>query len=232
MYDLGFRVVTRTANRILFGKELTANEEFEQLSIDYTAVFFGGAEIIRSWPEWLKPVVMRLRTDVSRANKIAYRILAPIISDRIESRKHAEATGILDQWSKTKPDDLIQWILDVCPPEHLKVDHMVFRMLHSNIGAIHTSSISFLETMYFLCISPQYHDELRQEIIEVFRAEGKWTKQALTHLKKLDSLIAEATRLCPFTACKYIGKGYIISSVLTNVQRRRNHAFIVSRSKR
>jgi hypothetical protein len=200
MYNLGFQIVTRTANRLLFGIDLTRNEEFEQLSVDYTGVFFGGAEIVRSWPEWLKPLIMWLKTDVSRANKLAYKHLAPIISSRIEQRKRSEASGRLAEWDKSKPDDAIQWVLDVCPPQHLRVDHLVFRMLHLNIGAIHTSSISFLETMYFMCLYPQYVEELRAEIDQVFRVEGQWTKQGLTRLQKLDSFVTEALRLCPFTA--------------------------------
>jgi len=203
MSPLGFQIITRTANRLLFGVDLTRNAEFDQLSIDYTGVFFGGAEIVRSWPEWLKPIVMWLKTDVSRANKIAYKHLAPVINQRIRQRQEAEANGTLEKWAKAKPDDAIQWVLDVCPPEHLRVDHLVFRMLHLNIGAIHTSSISFLETFYFLCLYPEFQLELRMEIEEVFKSEGKWTKQGLTRLIKLDSFINEALRLCPFTAREF-----------------------------
>ncbi|KIX06643.1 uncharacterized protein Z518_04619 [Rhinocladiella mackenziei CBS 650.93] len=202
MYPLGFRVVTRTANRLLFGLELTRNPEFEQLSIDYAGIFFGGAEKIRGWPEYLKPLVMWWSTGIRRARKEANRHLGPVITQRIRDEDRYIAEGRAEEWKKIKPEDVIQWILDVAPPADRRVDHMVYRMLHINIGAIHTSSISFLEAFYFLSIHPQYHKDLRDEIETIFRQEGGWTKQALTHLKRVDSFLTESLRLCPFTALK------------------------------
>ncbi|KIX08844.1 uncharacterized protein Z518_03501 [Rhinocladiella mackenziei CBS 650.93] len=202
MYPLGFQIVTRTANRLLFGIELTRNAEFEQLSINYAGILFGGAEKIRSYPSFLKPLIMWYATDIHRTQREASKHLAPVIEKRIQEEDKYVAAGSHDEWKKRKPEDVIQWVLDVAPPEDRRVDHLVYRMLHINVGAIHTSSISFLETIYFLAIYPQYHQDLRDEIESVFKQEKAWTKQALTNLKRLDSFITEALRLCPFTALK------------------------------
>ncbi|KIX09043.1 uncharacterized protein Z518_00121 [Rhinocladiella mackenziei CBS 650.93] len=197
MYTLGFDIVTRTANRLLFGADLARDPEFQRLSIHYTDILFGGAEKVRNLPSFLKPIVMWMATDLYPAQKLAKKILGPIISKRIQDEDRFKADGRQEEWEKVKPFDAIQWVLDVAPPDQRRTDMMVYRMLHINVAAIHTSSSTFLEAFYFLSISPQYHDELREEITKVFRQEGSWTKQALTHLVKLDSFITEALRLCP-----------------------------------
>ncbi|KEF54118.1 uncharacterized protein A1O9_09913 [Exophiala aquamarina CBS 119918] len=208
MHPLGFDIVTRTANRLIFGKELTRNREFHDLSVNYTTVLFGGAEMIRSWPNFLKSFLMLFRTDIRNAQKIAKKHLFPIIDRRIKEEDSYVRAGRGAEWKKIKPDDAIQWVLDVAPADQRRADIMVFRMLHINIAAIHTSSTSFLEAFYFLAIFPEFHEELRAEIVQVFREEKQWTKQALTHLVKLDSFLVEALRFCPFTSLKF--QRYII----------------------
>ncbi|KIX08863.1 uncharacterized protein Z518_03520 [Rhinocladiella mackenziei CBS 650.93] len=202
MYPVGFEIVTRTANRLLFGEKLARDKEFQDLSVNYTNVLFGGAEMIRSWPNFVKPFIMWLRTDIYSAQAIARKHLYPVIDQRIKAEDAYNRAGRQAEWKKIKPDDAIQWVLDVAPPDQRKADITVYRMLHINIAAIHTSSITLLEAFYFLAIFPEFHDELRDEIVRVFRQEKKWTKQALTHLMKLDSFLTEALRFCPFTALK------------------------------
>ena len=94
----------------------------------------------------------------------------------------------------------MQWLLDITPPEKLDIDVLVHRMLHLNVSAIHTSSCTFLDALYDLALHPEIHDELRQEILSVMGQEGKWTKQGLTKLIKMDSFMKESARWHPFLA--------------------------------
>ena len=96
----------------------------------------------------------------------------------------------------------VQWLLDVTPPEKLDVDVLVHRMLHLNVSAIHTSSCTFLDAIYDLALHPEIHEELRQEILSVMNQQGKWTKQGLTKMIKMDSFIKESARWHPFLAGK------------------------------
>ncbi|KAL6236543.1 cytochrome P450 [Aspergillus navahoensis] len=86
------------------------------------------------------------------------------------------------EFEKTKPSDAVQWVLDITPPEKLgDLNLLVLRLLHILVSAVHTSSVTFLNTLYYLAKHPETHDELRQEIIEVFASEnGEWKKQGLT----------------------------------------------------
>jgi hypothetical protein len=101
MWPIASRVVTRTANRIIYGKELAANDEFLQLSIDYTYTVFGGALQIRPYPRFLRPLVLRLKTGIAHQTALARKHLAPLFVQRIGSMQRVSKTE--DQ--ATKPDD-------------------------------------------------------------------------------------------------------------------------------
>lgn len=96
----------------------------------------------------------------------------------------------------------MQWLLDITPPKKLDIDVLVNRMLHLNVSAIHTSSCSFLDAIYDLALHPEIHEELRQEIVSVMEQNGKWTKQGLTKMVKMDSFMKESARWHPFLAGK------------------------------
>ncbi|KAJ3548541.1 hypothetical protein NM208_g955 [Fusarium decemcellulare] len=202
MSRLSFDIITRTANRLLFGTHLARDSEFQELSINYTEVMFGGANMIRNYPEILKPLVMWWKTDIYKAQAIARRHLIPILNQRIAEEDRYVSNGQQDEWQKIKPDDTIQWVLDVTPREERRADRLVYRMLHINIAAVHTSSTTFLSSFLCLAMMPDVQRELREEITEVFRREGGWSKQTLTHLAKLDSFISESLRLCVMSALK------------------------------
>ena len=74
-------------------------------------------------------------------------------------------------------------------------------MMHVNVSAVHTSSVTFVDAMYDLASRPEIHDELREEIVRVFQEEGgRWRKQGLTKLVKMDSFMKESLRFKPLFA--------------------------------
>lgn len=75
-------------------------------------------------------------------------------------------------------------------------------MIHLNVSAIHTSSVTYLDAVYDLALHPEIHNELRQEIVSVMEQDGQWTKQGLTKMVKLDSFMKESARWHPFLAGK------------------------------
>ncbi|GME33224.1 cytochrome P450 [Neofusicoccum parvum] len=193
--DVSFSVITQTANRLLFGPDLARDEEFMDLSIKHTGTVFGGANTIRHWPEILKPLIMWWKTGIYREQAVARRILGPILKDRIATEEMYRREGREAEWAKIKPSDVMQWVLDITPPWKKQVDLLVLRMLNVNIAAIHTSSTTFIDVIVLVALTPEIHDELREEIERVFAAEGGWTKQALTYLMKVDSVMTEAVRV-------------------------------------
>ena len=100
MWPVACRVVTRTANRTFFGAKLASDEGFLQLSTDYTYVVFGGAHILRQYPEFLRPLIVRLKTDILNQKAIARKYLGPLLKERIESMGRQQMKG------NEKPNDV------------------------------------------------------------------------------------------------------------------------------
>ena len=105
MFPTAFKIVTRTANRLLFGSELCKNEEFLQLAIDYSDTFFGGANTIRHYPEWMKPLVMYFKTGIYKEARLAKKHLAPVVKQRLAAMREAEMHGTVAEFEKIKPCD-------------------------------------------------------------------------------------------------------------------------------
>lgn len=105
MWPIAVRVVTRTANRVLFGETLAANKEFLKLSIDYTYTVFGGAHAIREYPGFLRPLIMRLKTNIVDERALAKKYLSPLLRERIHSKEEAIKTGRGAEYESTKSSD-------------------------------------------------------------------------------------------------------------------------------
>ena len=94
---------------------------------------------------------------------------------------------------------IVQWVLELTPPDQMHdIDLLVARMMHLVVSAVHTSSSTFMDTLYDLTLHPEIVDELQEEIQRVMAEEGGWTKQGLTKMSKLDSFIKESARWHPF----------------------------------
>ncbi|KAF9886957.1 hypothetical protein FE257_010698 [Aspergillus nanangensis] len=201
MYPLAFKITTRTANRLLFGDQLCKDDEFLQLAIDYSDTFFGGANLIRHYSNWMKPLVMYFKTGIHQQRATAMKHIGPLLKERIAAMDSARKNGTWQEFEKNKPSDVVQWVLDITPPEKMDLNLLVLRLLHILVSAVHTSSVTFLNSLYYLAIHPEVHDELRAEIVGMFGSENReWKKQGLTKLTKLDSFIKEVARFHPFTA--------------------------------
>lgn len=217
MWDLSFRIVTRTANRLLFGEDLAKNEEFLRLSTTHANTVFGGANKVRNLPSFIRPLVMWMRTGLYPELRIAKKHLVPLLEERLAAQRAAERSGKMADFEKSKPNDAIQWVLDLTPPEKRNIDQLVVRMLHIVVSAVHTSSVTFLDTIYDLVTHPEIHDELREEIYSVFADEqGEWRKQGLTKMVKMDSFMKESVRFHPLFAGKVTKSTQIASSDLAS----------------
>ena len=156
---------------------------------------FGGANTVRKWPEILKPLVMRWSTNLSQTQATARGLLLPILEERVKEEKAARAQGVAK--TRDREDDMIQWVMDYASDQELDANKLVYRMLHINVAAVHTSSTTMADVLYAVILFPQYQEELREEIITIFRREGGWSKQTLTFLYKMDSFMTECGRITP-----------------------------------
>ncbi|KAI9801587.1 MAG: hypothetical protein M1825_003266 [Sarcosagium campestre] len=200
MSQKAHRIVTRAANRLLVGAPLCRNEEYLQMSIKYTIDVFGGADKLRAYPDFFKLPATYLVTNVRQQQSIARKHLLPYIQARLAEEKKYLQAGRVEDWKRDKPHDSLQWVIDAAPNEkERQPNRLVYRILHINVAAVHTTSVTYLNCMFDLATHPEIHEELRQEVEQVVREKG-WTKQAVNDLRKIDSFMTESQRLSPIAS--------------------------------
>lgn len=104
-------MVARLSSRLFVGEDLCRNEEWLELSKNYTLDTFAAARVLRSWPFALRPLMAyilpewrKIRQDVADAR----RILAPVVERRLGLNRAADAKGV----PRPKTGDTIQVRLD------------------------------------------------------------------------------------------------------------------------
>jgi hypothetical protein len=105
MFPKACRIVTRTANRQLFGSNLSANEEFLQVSIGFAYTVFQGAHLIRGYPEFLRPAILRWKTNIGEQRALAQKLLGPVFRERILKMQEAARNGQQTEYERTKAND-------------------------------------------------------------------------------------------------------------------------------
>jgi cytochrome P450 len=188
------RIATRTANRLLVGAPLCRNEEYLDMSIKYTIDVFGGADKLRAWPKFLRSTVTQFVTNVKERQRVARKHLIPYIKARLQE----ESRGLLEK----PPVDSLQWVMDAAPNSSERdPERLMFRLLHLNVAAVHTTSATYLNAMLDLAFHTEIHGELRTEIDSAVQEHG-WSGRALSQMRKLDSFLTESQRLSPLASCE------------------------------
>ncbi|KAL2696029.1 hypothetical protein AAEP93_003329 [Penicillium crustosum] len=186
------RIATRTANRLLVGAPLCRNEEYLDMSIKYTIDVFGGADKLRAWPKFLRSTVTQFVTNVKERQRVARKHLIPYIKARLQE----ESDGFIEK----PPVDSLQWVMDAAPNSGERdPERLMFRLLHLNVAAVHTTSVTYLNAMLDLTFHTEIHEELRTEIDSAVQEHG-WSGRALSQMRKLDSFLTESQRLSPLAS--------------------------------
>ncbi|KZV74005.1 cytochrome P450 [Peniophora sp. CONT] len=180
-------VICRVSNRLFIGLPLCRNAEWIKLNINFTIDAVIGAQILRLFPEFLKPIAGRLFTNVPASHKRGFALMKPLI----EERMHLMAT-YGDKW-EDRPNDFLQWLMDHEEGQKQNPQDYCRRLMSTNFAAIHTSSLNMTQALYHLAGHPEWQKELRDEVEEVVRAEG-WSKAAMGKMRKIDSFFREQQR--------------------------------------
>jgi hypothetical protein len=144
MAPAAHRIATRVANRLLVGAPLCRDEEYLQTSIKYTVDVFGGADRLRAWPDFLKPVVTYFTTNVKERQRVARKHLLPYIKRRLEQLENLKSKSFNE-----KPIDSLQWVIDGAPnAKERDPERLMYRLLHLNVAAVHTTSVTFLNSPF------------------------------------------------------------------------------------
>ncbi|KAI9463826.1 cytochrome P450 [Boletus coccyginus] len=91
-------------------------------------------------------------------------------------------------------NDLLSWLMEEAEGLELTPECLTVRMLVVNFAAIHTSSNSFTQALFYLAANPQYIQPLREGVEGIIEKDG-WLKDALCKMRKVDSFLKECQHL-------------------------------------
>ncbi|KIK25892.1 hypothetical protein PISMIDRAFT_96212, partial [Pisolithus microcarpus 441] len=176
-------VVCRISNRTFVGLPLCRDPEWVDLNTQLTVAVVKEGALLMWLPKFIRPLASKWITRRTERISRAARQLESIIKDR---QRHMKEYG--KEWSD-KPNDLLQWCMD--KGRENSVDQLAVRMMAINFAAIQVRG--FAQALYILAMDPQYAEMLREEVETIVKEHG-WTKEALTHMRKIDSFLKEVQR--------------------------------------
>jgi cytochrome P450 len=182
------------------GAPLCEDEEWLSTALTYTENTFITIICLRIFPDSIKPLVSLFIPHAYRvtwALRKAKRIIVPLILER-QRREQSDP-------NYTKPEDFLQYMMDGANEFDGQPDKIAHRLLILTLAAVHTTSMAATQTLFDLCVHPEYIEPLRQELVDVLEQEGGYKKQALTLFKKMDSFMRESQRLNPPSLRKSVG---------------------------
>ena len=130
-----------------------------KIAVDYTIDFFTASYVLRLCPpilrrflHWGLPQTRKLRSDI----KTAKRLIEPEFKVRQKAREEARRAGKEFE----KPVDALQWVQTAAGAKGQHCDP-VYGQLNYTLGAVHTTSVTFVNALYDLMAHPKYIDLLR-----------------------------------------------------------------------
>lgn len=152
--------------------------------------------LLRPIPGFLHPLVGRILPSSRRLTRQLAYINQDFLGPIIEKRRHMEREkGSTYQ----KPDDFLQWMMDLAKNEHEAHPHNLAQRLLgiTSMAVVHTSAMTLTHALYDLLVMPEWLAPLQEEIARV-TPDWSATKQAdLVALKAMDSFLKESQRFNP-----------------------------------
>ncbi|KAK6967074.1 cytochrome P450 [Favolaschia claudopus] len=183
-------IVARASNRLFVGLPLCRDKTYLDNNVRHTIDIIKSAAIISLFPEPWRPYVGPWISSRERSNVRASKFLRPLLEERL-----AKECELGRNW-EGKPNDFISWLLETAQDEDRTVEYLSLRILATNMGALHTSSMAFTHACFDLTTHPEHFFPMREEAERVVQAEG-WTKFALDSMVLIDSFFRESQRLNP-----------------------------------
>ncbi|MCJ1438191.1 hypothetical protein MMC27_007578 [Xylographa pallens] len=191
------RLVARISARIFLGLPLCRNEQWLNISTEFTENVFVTLVILKLFPTWTYRILSYVLPSSWRGHRYirqAKKLLIPEIIRRQEARASSE--------KPLEEKNLLSWMMEISTEEEGDPASLAHLEVVMSLASIHTSQMNAVHVMYDLAARPEYIEPIREEIRQVIRSEGewmKWEKSTFTKLQKLDSFMRESQRFNPPT---------------------------------
>ncbi|CAI7664822.1 unnamed protein product [Penicillium palitans] len=178
---------------LFYGPELSKNQEWLEVTEEYTSIGFEAARELRLWPQFFRPFIHWFLPSCRRLRYLARRtrnLIEPVIAarERENSRREAEGQEPLTY------DDAIGWTRKAAKGR--QYDAAMSPLLFS-VNALHTTTDLLTQTLLDLSTRPELIQALREEVISVQPQEKWWKNSILGQLRLMDSAVKESQRLKP-----------------------------------
>ncbi|KAK2006744.1 cytochrome P450 [Colletotrichum eremochloae] len=193
------RIIAMASGRIFIGSELCRDERYLDASINYTVDVMAAVRAITNVPSFLRPLIAyRLPATKKLYRRLdeAEAVFRPIVTARREAAKKEDYQ---------EPDDMLQWILNSQKKFGAVNDRdLAMTQLGISFAAIHTTSMTTTNAVYWLAAKPELVPMLRDDVQQaLLESGGEFTSGALQNMKKLDSFLKEVMRHSPINASSF-----------------------------
>ncbi|EFQ30219.1 cytochrome P450 [Colletotrichum graminicola] len=202
IHDKLLRIVAMVSGRVFIGPELCRNEDYIDASIHYTTDLMRAVVAIGKIPAFLRPFLASRLPETRKLYKrmdAADAVFRPIITARRESATKE---------NYQPPDDLLQWIINAQTKIGPISDReLAMCQLTASFAAIHTTTMTATNAMYWLAAKPELAPLLREDVQQaLLESGGIFTSGAMQNMKKLDSFLKECMRYCPLIVSGFMRK--------------------------
>ncbi|KAI0200935.1 cytochrome P450 [Astrocystis sublimbata] len=194
LHEKLLRVVAQASARIFVGYPMCRDEDWLNCSTTFSLDVMLGAEKLKQWKPWLRPLAQYFVPEMTRIrgdHRRALELLLPEVNKRSKesSKTHSHAYNDMIEWMQQRAGKIGDRSFDSKELANLQ-------MLTAT-AAIHTTRLAIIHCLYDLAARREYIEPLREEILEVTKGSEALKKQHLTQMRKLDSFMKESQRHNP-----------------------------------
>ncbi|KAI1091697.1 cytochrome P450 [Rostrohypoxylon terebratum] len=186
LVDVITRIVARVSSRMFGGPELSRNSSWVAASISFALDGYVGAQKLKKYPEFLKPIAARLIPEIRILAKYyqeAENAALPMLAERARTGK--------------RPKDLLAWMQDAAVGEETDPRFIAGILLKISFAAIHTTAAANSQLIFDICQRPELATLLREEFNQVANEDGKINKKGFFQMHIMDSIMKESQRFNP-----------------------------------
>ncbi|KAH2375465.1 hypothetical protein KXV98_006616 [Aspergillus fumigatus] len=196
LYDMILGLVTRATSRVIVGENICRNSQWLETVTSYTVNLGVTVILLRPFPNFMRPLVAKVLPSVKKLRTQLRFVQNELFIPMILARREAEINGPAYQ----KPDDFLQWMMDLAEDDFDKDPANISQMLLivMALAVVHTNSMLMTHAIYDLMIRPEYIEPLREEIRGTLKdGWDKVTQASFASQRRLDSFMRESQRFNP-----------------------------------
>ncbi|GFF25551.1 ent-kaurene oxidase [Aspergillus lentulus] len=196
LYDMILGLVTRATSRVIVGESICRNPQWLETVTSYTVNLGVTVILLRPFPNFMRPLVAKVLPSVRKLRTQLRFVQKELFIPMILARREAEMNDPAYQ----KPDDFLQWMMDLAEDGFDKDPANISQMLLivMALAVVHTSSMLMTHAIYDLMVRPEYIEPLREEVRETVKdGWDKVTQASFASQRRLDSFMRESQRFNP-----------------------------------